>query len=425
MNRSFYERNHYQQDKISVFINVCRMYIGMINIMFIFKGKTIDATTKWSTGQSRDFITDEKLHPAGFSAGGESINRAFEERLTEILGREFIKHLLENELPLWIMFMGEFEVKKKNFSKDNESILLCDSSVSNLAIAYNKWAETSLADVFEASSSGIHLDRYGRLILSKQFVTELFEETVVSITHFIEVQLGQRVNGKQIEAIYLAGGFASSIYLQQRVRDVVGNRAVVVIPKYPEQGVLQGAILYSRSHQSVATHKADSNYGVITTAFQNEEGGAFRNHLIESGATILKGNTYSRVYQRNELVNENMLCVHRDGKEFMQFKLEAVPNIIQHRKPTAKVYFQVIQTKEKRNIFQATVIDEITQECHIKRKELQSKYLVELHSMTHMKKVFVLAVLILIAISLLSHPIGVAFALMAIVYLGYEKILMN
>ena len=323
----------------------------------------MDATSKHNINSDANtsFIAEEKLHPSGFSAGGEGVNRAFEAALTQVLGSDFIQRFQKSKHPLLLDLMKEFEVKKKAYGGDN-TIQLGSSFILGVRSVYQAWAsagkskQNRLVDFFEEklSSAGLVFDEFRGLHLPTQFVNDLFHDTVTAIADFVRNQIAPG----EIDVVYLAGGFAASPYLQEKIREVVRDNAVLVMPKNPEKAVLEGAIHYSRSQRSVTTFDVDANYGVMTKSFVRATDKHLHPHIMQEGSVVLEGSVHQQEHDRDDLETENSVKIYRNEREFLEIPLQPRLNVGERGTPTVKVYLQKITTEREENVLQLTVIDQ-------------------------------------------------------------------
>ncbi|MEV6073453.1 Hsp70 family protein [Nocardia sp. NPDC052001] len=109
------------------------------------------------------------------------------------------------------------------------------------------------------------------IILDSEEAISLFDRTVEPILDLVDDQLA-RIGDAGVGRILLVGGFAQSRHLQNRLRQRIGSRSMLVIPSKPAWAVLIGAVHYALAPSTaIVGRRSRFTYG-IATALKFEEG---------------------------------------------------------------------------------------------------------------------------------------------------------
>lgn len=190
--------------------------------------------------------------------GSDFINRAFErDHLTECLGGQATLNNIKEKCPDALLnLIDQWERAKVSVKLDQDDDI-------NLQIP-------AAIDRVMGAAGRRHLARRQpkknttNIVLTPVQIHALFDTVVPGTLDLIETQLQEmnatRGDNKNPDVILLVGGFSSSPYLQQAVRERFGDRAKVMVPPNPETAVLNGAVHFCYDPQ-VRARRSRFTYG--------------------------------------------------------------------------------------------------------------------------------------------------------------------
>ncbi|OOF96507.1 hypothetical protein ASPCADRAFT_145022 [Aspergillus carbonarius ITEM 5010] len=206
-------------------------------------GGTVDLITFSILQLVPNLRLKEEVPGNGALCGGSFLNRRFEEFLTERL----------SNVPGWGQdtldeAMQRFEtVAKRNFSGNADD---------DIMFAVPGIGDNELLGV-----------RRGRLRVSGREMKELFQPILEGVQDLVQRQV--QASAKQVNAIFLVGGFGQSEYLRQYLEDAFSPQIGVFAPVDAWTAVVRGALAKALGEvsdtafkASVESRKARENYGV-------------------------------------------------------------------------------------------------------------------------------------------------------------------
>ncbi|MFF3864013.1 Hsp70 family protein [Streptomyces sp. NPDC002209] len=151
------------------------------------------------------------------------------------------------------------------------------------------------------------------IILTPVQLHALFDTVVPGTLDLIEAQLKEmdaaRADGQGPDTILLVGGFGSSPYLQQAVKERFGDRATVLVPPNPDIAVLHGAVHFCYDPQTRA-RRSRFTYGVdFHTAFKEDVDPQAKRWVTPEG-DVLCMDRFSIFVRAGESVSTNAEVVH-------------------------------------------------------------------------------------------------------------------
>jgi hypothetical protein len=110
----------------------------------------------------------------------------------------------------------------------------------------------------------------GKLILKSADVKEILEPVIAQVVKLVLGQI-QTTNG-EVKAILLVGGFGTSMYLRERIREAVNNKIEVLQPTYGWSAVVRGAVMKGLAQSDprfakvrLTSRNARKHYGTTCT----------------------------------------------------------------------------------------------------------------------------------------------------------------
>lgn len=233
----------------------------LVYLYFIFKtkfnvlGGTIDIVAHKIRKDGR---IRELFRATGGAWGGTMIDTQFLNLLNRVCGDDFIA-AFRNEFPKdFVELIQDFEIKKRGE---------CDGM--RVSLPYNfcnyKHFGRTVQECIKSFAAQAEADikfSSGKLIMSADVVNELFQDSLIQINEHI-ASLLQKQRLKDIQYIFLVGGFAESSRLQRSIKDEFSNEIVsVLVPEEASLAVVRGAVAFGRDPSSICQRICRYTYGV-------------------------------------------------------------------------------------------------------------------------------------------------------------------
>jgi len=222
-------------------------------------GGTVDITVYEMTYGSGKL--KELYKATGGPFGSMGVDQEFEKLLVEIFGADLINSFKTKRPAGWIDFMLAFESRKRAANPFKSKPLNVSPPFS--FIDYHKKFRNSTVEaaIRKYNSKDIRWSSQGMIRLMPEAMERLFEPTLVKVCEAIANVLNNPdVTG--IKYIFLVGGFAESLMLQQATRVQFGNNVRILIPQDVSLTILKGAVLFGLDPGVVTVRKSRMSYGV-------------------------------------------------------------------------------------------------------------------------------------------------------------------
>ncbi|MFK0141336.1 Hsp70 family protein [Streptomyces murinus] len=209
-------------------------------------GGTVDITAYENDSDGRMIEIGQSL---GGRFGSDFLNRAFEtDHLLDCLGDEEVLAEIKDNCPDALLHLvDQWERAKLHVTLDqDESLnLMIPSAIDRrMGAAVRRRLARRQSKVSDA------------IVLTPAHIHALFDKVVPGTLELIETQLREmeatRTKESGTDVILLVGGFSSSPYLQQAVKERFGARARVLVPPNPDIAVLFGAVHFCYEPQTRA-----------------------------------------------------------------------------------------------------------------------------------------------------------------------------
>ena len=242
----------------------------------------------------------ELFRATGGAWGGTMIDTQFLNLLNKIFGEDFMS-AFRNEFPKdFVELLQDFEIKKRgecesirvslpynfcNFRHFGRSVQECIKSFAAQAEAEIKFSS-------------------GKFVMSAAVVNELFQDSLDQITAHIK-SLMKRPKLRDIQYIFLVGGFAESSRLQRSIKDEFSNETLsVLIPEEASLAVVRGAVAFGRDPSSICQRICRFTYGV--GSYLPFEPGIHREDLrVESDGMVLCKHILQVWAEAGEVIGHN------------------------------------------------------------------------------------------------------------------------
>ncbi|KAH8555385.1 hypothetical protein BGW37DRAFT_134929 [Umbelopsis sp. PMI_123] len=117
-------------------------------------------------------------------------------------------------------------------------------------------------DLNALAAQGVHVEDAYLVISGAELKRRVFDPVVDNVINLIQKQLDQ-VKGKQLQTIFLVGGFGSSLYLYNRVQEMFQHRVPQILhPPRAALAIVRGAVLYGLHPQPISTRISRRTYGI-------------------------------------------------------------------------------------------------------------------------------------------------------------------
>ena len=222
--------------------------------------------TNFDTGGTADITVHEKkiggglreLHQAtGGACGGTSVDKAFINRLTEILGEPVMKSVREHYPETYLDILREFEVAKRRLKPNGEGkIRMTISYVVLNSLCEEIWNQR-LEEIFknvegmEIKGDKLHID----VEVMKQFFEPSIKELIMHIQNILE---NPHTDG--ISIILLVGGSSNSKHIQSEVQKAFESIRLIVPPE-AGLSVLKGAVIFGHCPTAIKSRILRYTYG--------------------------------------------------------------------------------------------------------------------------------------------------------------------
>lgn len=81
----------------------------------------------------------------------------------------------------------------------------------------------------------------GKLVLKSEDVKQILEPVIGQVVKLVLEQI--RTTSGEVKAVLLVGGFGTSMYLRERIKEAVSKKIEVIQPPYGWSAVVRGAVL--------------------------------------------------------------------------------------------------------------------------------------------------------------------------------------
>ena len=228
-------------------------------ILSILTGGTLDVTVHQI--QENGAIKD--IHKAtGGPYGGQEVNKKFRFLLESIFTPVFIRNYARQNPVDWLNLMNDFEVKKRGKR-------VCEGGTTRIRLPNSFVSKFSNAEGWDMNSmiqeryrlEDIKVQRNEYLCLGPKIMIQLFDPVLNGIvTHLSNLFVKQELS--EIECVFLVGGFADSILLQERMKRHFGGRYRIMVPQYASLAVVQGAVMFGQKPGIFESRMMTTTYGI-------------------------------------------------------------------------------------------------------------------------------------------------------------------
>ncbi|XP_052789013.1 heat shock 70 kDa protein 12B-like [Mya arenaria] len=221
-------------------------------------GGTVDV----SVHERNDNGTLKEIHKASGGAwGGTEVDKRYLQTLDDIFGEESMRRLKEETMMDFLAILEDFEVKKRTPDMRTRGFIMIKIPASLREYCEEKKGK-KMADVVKDSVYGesVVYKAPDKLRVPWDIVKTWFDKSVDNTINHVK-HLLELPNISEVETIILVGGFVESTYVQERFREALGDKRIL-IPNEPGLAVLKGAVKFGHNPAVVASRMIDYTYGV-------------------------------------------------------------------------------------------------------------------------------------------------------------------
>ncbi|KPM02627.1 hypothetical protein QR98_0010430 [Sarcoptes scabiei] len=222
-----------------------------------FGGGTVDITAHQY--QQGGYI--KEIHKCtGGPFGSNEINRQFENMIETIFGERLWSKFKREQPSIYLDFMQTFELRKCEARPDQltpYNILLTFSFI-------NYFQSSKIANMFEKNAPNglMYSADLGTIRIDAPLLKRMFMKTIQPTIEIIKALLDKEIRFESIRTIFLVGGFAQSLLLQQEMRLEFEPKRFVITPHHASLAVLFGACQYGLNPSLIQSRRARRTYGV-------------------------------------------------------------------------------------------------------------------------------------------------------------------
>lgn len=183
--------------------------------------------------------------------GGTSVDKAFKNALTGIVTERMLKDYSKKYPDDYLSLLKNFEATKRRCRKGQNYHPVC---ILNLPFSFiEECLETLGTDLKTLISNSKFKDQISLELDKMKIELKLFETFFRQACSGIIKQL--KVLLRDVNIIFMVGGFSESYILQNSIRDAF-PKCQVIVPEEPSLAILRGAVMLGYYQQNTTSHIA-------------------------------------------------------------------------------------------------------------------------------------------------------------------------
>ncbi|XP_077585227.1 heat shock 70 kDa protein 12A isoform X2 [Stigmatopora nigra] len=203
----------------------------------------------------------ELYKASGGPYGSLGIDYEFEKLLCQIFGQDFIDQFKIKRPAAWVDLMIAFESRKRAAAPGRSNPLNINLPFSFIDY-YKKFRGHSVEHALRKSNVDfVKWSSQGMLRMSPDAMNSLFKPTIDHIIQHLH-ELFEKPEVSDIKFLFLVGGFAESLLLQQAVQNMLQERSRIIIPHDVGLTILKGAVLFGLDPSIIKIRRSPLTYGV-------------------------------------------------------------------------------------------------------------------------------------------------------------------
>lgn len=207
--------------------------------------------------------TIKEIHKAtGGPFGGQKVNEQFIALLGEIFSQTFIENYIRQNPVDWLYLINDFEVKKrgKRVCEGGATRIRLPGSFVGKFCGEKGWDINAVIQE-RYSLQDIKVQRNEYLCLEPKIMRKLFDPVLDNIvTHLSNLFAKQELS--EVEMVFLVGGFADSLLLQEKIKKQFSNSYRIMVPPNASLAVVQGAVMFGQKPELFESRIMSSSYGI-------------------------------------------------------------------------------------------------------------------------------------------------------------------
>ena len=250
--------------KYSVLQNSSSAKTVFMYLLYCFVGGSLDVTVH----HIQENGTIKEIHKAtGGPFGGQKVNKQFIDLLGKIFSQKFIKNYIRQNPVDWLYLINDFEVKKrgKRVCEGGTTRIRLPRSFVGKFCGDKGWDINAIIQE-RYSLDDIIVQQNEYLCLGPKIMRQLFDPVLDDIVaHLSNLFAKQELS--EVETVFLVGGFADSLILQERIKRQFSNRYHIIVPVNASLAVVLGAVMYGQKPEVFESRIMSSSYGIRIDRF--------------------------------------------------------------------------------------------------------------------------------------------------------------
>lgn len=229
-----------------------------VSFTFLKQGGTLDVTAHEILD---DGTIKEIHHVTGGPYGGIYLDAKFVSLLESLFGIPTVKNFRSSYPAEWLRMMNDFEMKKRSrraFDGKRTRIILPRDFTRLVSDLQSADLSESLERFCIHQDVEIYNGEY--LSLGPNAMKQLFEPVFTGIESHM-TGLFKRTALGSVSSLFMVGGFAESLILQDAIKRAFGSRCKILIPNYASIAVVQGATMFGQKPSIITSRIMATTYG--------------------------------------------------------------------------------------------------------------------------------------------------------------------
>ena len=206
----------------------------------------------------QDDGTIKEIHKVtGGPYGGIYVNQGFENLLEKLFGAQELQTYRKQSPSDWLRLMNEFESKKRGERVLDDTAMINIRLPRSFVSLVNQTRSPAMARYGEKE---VKLEDDEYLSLSSGMMKKLLTPVMESIKKHLKTLL-KKPQLSEVKTIFLVGGFADSVLLQNEIKREFSKGFRVLIPNYASIAVVQGAVIFGKEPSKITERVVRTTYG--------------------------------------------------------------------------------------------------------------------------------------------------------------------
>ena len=222
------------------------------------QGGTLDVT-------AHEILPDETIkeiyHVTGGPYGGIYVDEKFVSLLESIFGARIVKNYRIRYPADWLRLLNDFEIKKRGrraFHDKTTRIILPRNFIELVSDAKTSDFTERFARSCNLHDVEIYQDEF--LCLGPTAMKQLFQPVINGIVSHMRGLFSSPAL-KNVSCLFMVGGFAESVILQEAIKTAFSSRCKILVPNYAGIAVVQGATMFGQKPAVVSSRIMATTYG--------------------------------------------------------------------------------------------------------------------------------------------------------------------